>query len=68
MEIPSGDAGCDGVELSLLLKPSGTSGREGLFVSLQHLGVSSHRTYSWAFVVGCRDGKLMGLGVVGKLL
>lgn len=60
-----GDAGCDGVEPSLSLKPSGTS----TFVSLHHLGAGGGcRTYSWGFMVGYRDGKLMGLAVVGKLL
>lgn len=65
MEMPCGDAGYDGVEPSLPLKPSGSS----TFVSLQHLGAGGgHRTYSWDFMVGCREGKLMGSGVVGKLL
>lgn len=63
--MPCGDAGCDGVEPSLPLKAPGT----GTFVSLQHLGAGGgHRTYSWGFMGGCRDGKLMGSGVVGKLL
>lgn len=42
------DAGCDGVEPSLSLKPSGT----GTFVSLQHLDAGGgHRTYSWGLMV-----------------
>lgn len=65
MEMLCGDAGCDGVEPSLSLKPSGTS----TFVRLQHLGAGgSYRMYSWGFVVGYMDGKLMGLAAVGKLL
>lgn len=65
MEMPCGDAGCDGVEPSLPLRPSGSS----TFVSLQHLGAGGGQRalYSWGFMVGCRERKLMGSGV-GKLL